>query len=328
MLFLNSIAMQGGAVFLLFWRKKPLQNAASVKILCVLNALSMAFCGKAPYNIILVGSVKIGAFFAYACNIPTEAKKENTMRSYTFETQKKTFSLGVNPTHAEKGSDFSAQTSVLLVRTRVPFFSPTDEQASNGLPLKAEKAFCEKINRLYAASAEKFLRHVPVKVVRKAARFADRNGRLPSLVWHCEVPYNGESVVSLFTDISGFDGRKSVKRRVCALWSVEKNALLSPKNVFYTGQKQKNAVIRRLCDIAENNLSRRLFTYYDNFEAILQRSFSFASFYFVPNGVAFCFDGGVLNAHSEEVSVFVVPFEELGGILKTVPDKIAEPRYK
>ena len=242
------------------------------------------------------------------------------MRSFTFETRKKLYFAPqphtkmppADPNNAVAAPD---RPPALLVRTRVPVFAPTETESA---ACAKEKAFCEKLNRRYASFAESYFR-IPHKVLHKDAAAAKENGCPCALLWQCEVPFNAENAVSLFTDISGFDAKTTAKRRVCTLWSLETGTLLVPSQVFYTGRSQRKAVIDRLCTIAENNLNRKLFTYYDNFEAILHKHFSFGSSYFVPNGVAFCFDGGVLNARKEEIAVFVLRFEELNGILKFVP---------
>lgn len=253
------------------------------------------------------------------------------MRSFTFETRKKLY-FAPQPhkpkpsADREKADAAPDRPPVLLVRTRVPVFTPTETE-NTALP--REKAFCDKLNRRYASFAESYFR-VPSKVLHKAAAAAKENDRPCALLWQCEVPFNAENTVSLFTDISGFDAKTTAKRRICTLWSVETGTLLVPSQVFHTGLSQRKIVLDRLCAIAENNLNRKLFTYYDNFEAILHKHFSFGSSYFVPNGVAFCFDGGVLNARKDEIAVFVLRFEELDGILKRIPktDANADRIYK
>ena len=247
------------------------------------------------------------------------------MRSFAFETQKKSFSESPRkkkerknketdhtPNHAE------SKTPYLIIRTRYPVFSPCDDETL-GEP-RQEKAFCEKINRFYAQSAAAYVSSPPAKTLKKAAVLAAANQKPCSFVWHTEVPYNGQNAVSLFTDISGFDGEKNVKRRFGALWSAKDGTLITPSQVFFTDARHRKAVIRQICAIAESNLHRGIFTYYDNFEAIKNKRFSFDSFYFVPNGAAFYFDGGVLSSHTDEVTVFVLPFEKAEGLLKLVPE--------
>lgn len=234
------------------------------------------------------------------------------MRSFTFETQKKSFSEPVGKTEQK------AEKPYLLIRTRYPVFSPCEDGEKEK---PSEKRFCEKINRFYAESAERFASDVPPKDRKKAIFLAEKSQKPCSFVWHTEVPFNGKELLSVFTDISGFDGENTVKRRFCALWSVSDGSLLMPKKVFFTGAKQRKNVVKMLCDIAESNARRGIFTYYDNFAAIINKHFSFDSFYFVPNGAAFYFDGGLLSPRTEEVTVFVAPFEKLDGILKIVPEQ-------
>ena len=63
------------------------------------------------------------------------------MRSFTFETQKKSFSEPVGKTEQK------AEKPYLLIRTRYPVFSPCEDGEKEK---PSEKRFCEKINRFYA----------------------------------------------------------------------------------------------------------------------------------------------------------------------------------
>lgn len=228
------------------------------------------------------------------------------VRSYTVEQKKKTVCFQNQP--------------VLSVNLKYPCFAPYSE-------CMREKHFTESVNRFYAGSAERCLARASGSYARKAAALCRKNGGVPAaLVMNCQVPFAGENYLSVFADLSVFDGKRVRTKRFSQFWSAQKNALLPVSYVYHTGARQAKYVKSLICEIAEKNARRKDFTYYDNYMSIINRKFDFAASYFVPNGAAFYFDGGVLNARMREVCVFVIPFEQIDGVLKIAPG-LGECRY-
>lgn len=134
------------------------------------------------------------------------------------------------PSRSEKRSK-KPKSPYLLIRTRYPVFSPCEDGEKEK---PSEKRFCEKINRFYAESAERFASDVPPKDRKKAILLAEKSQKPCSFVWHTEVPFNGKELLSVFTDISGFDGENTVKRRFCARGrSQERLAAHAEKRLFH-----------------------------------------------------------------------------------------------
>ena len=219
-------------------------------------------------------------------------------RGFTVENKKKVISHGEHP--------------LLSVNLKYPAFTPLSAEP-------AEKRFTDKVNRFYEDGARKYLAHAASDCTRRAAKLSKRNGAACSLVMNCEVPYAGEKYISVFADISAFDGKDVRTLRLSQLWSAEKGALLPPSYIFRTGSRETRYVKSILCEIAESNARRKIFTYFDNYKAIINRKFRFSASYLVPNGAAFYFDGGVLSASMRDICVFVVPFERIDGLLKIAP---------
>lgn len=199
---------------------------------------------------------------------------------------------------------------VLSVNMKYPVF---EELSDN----KNEKFFVNKVNRFYSQTCENYIRECSGGYSSKAASLYKKNGGImTSLVLNFQVAYSDENYISVFVDVSAFDGKKVQIRRFSQLWSAEKNAVLPASKIFDTGFKAKRYVKELICSIAEKNSKRKDFTYFDNYTSIINSKFDFSNFYFVPSGAAFFFDGGMLSASMPDVCVFVIPFENLRDIIK------------
>lgn len=221
-------------------------------------------------------------------------------RSYTAENIRKTV--------------FSKNTAVMSVNMKYPKFSPVSKSPK-------ELAFTEKINRFYSASADKYLKYLGTKYASKAARIYRKNGNVrSSFLMNCTVPYSDGRFVSVFADITHFDGTKKETVRFSQLWDADKSAILPAQKVFVCSGKQKKYVTEIILKIAGNNMKNGSFSYYSGYRSIICRKFSFSDFYFVPNGAAFFYNGGVLSEACEPC-VFVVPFEKIDGLLKIIPSR-------
>lgn len=96
---------------------------------------------------------------------------------------------------------------------------------------------------------------------------------MTSLVLNFQVAYSDENYISVFVDVSAFDGKKVQIRRFSQLWSAEKNAVLPASKIFDTGFKAKRYVKELICSIAEKNSKRKDFTYFDNYTSIINSKF-------------------------------------------------------
>lgn len=199
---------------------------------------------------------------------------------------------------------------VLSVNLKYPVFEAINTS-------KDERAFVRKINKFYADSADKYLKTLGGSYAKKAAKVYNSNGGIKtSFVMNGAVTYSDMNYVSVFADISAFDGNKTKTHRFSQLWSVEKSAILPSAKVFDTGMRSKKYIKEIICEIADKNLRLKDFSYFDNYKSIINKSFDFTKFYIVPNGVAFYFDKGILSASAPDVCVFVIPFNRIDGVMK------------
>lgn len=211
-------------------------------------------------------------------------------RKYNTETIRKNINAGDVP--------------VMSVNIKYPVF----EMLGNS---KKEQGFVSKINRFYADSAEKYLSYLNGKYVKKTAKMYESNGGVrTAFVMNCTVTYCKGDYISVFCDISSFDGKTTKTHRFSQLWSAEKSAILPPSKVFSTDSRTKKQIKEAILQTAEKNLGRKDFSYFDNYKSIIEKRLDMANFYIVPNGIAFFYDKGILSG-SSQVCVFVLKREDL-----------------
>ncbi len=209
------------------------------------------------------------------------------------------------------------RTPVLTVRAAYPVFAPSDESDS-------ERRFTDTANAFYKSASERLLAGIGRKTLRLAAAKSAQNGGVCVYSVTHMPSFAGNDYVSTFAHTTFFDGRRTRAWRSPALWSVEHAALLPSGRVFRTDRRTREREIGLILAQIEQNMRRGLFRYYDNYASLVRKHFRFSSFYFVPNGGAFCFDGGVLGADTERSAVFVLPKKELTEILRLYPAEWAE----
>lgn len=181
---------------------------------------------------------------------------------------------------------------------------------------KSEKdiKFCEKLNSFYQKVNTEYMSYF-VKKPSKTARLSEKSGVLCSFVANCNVSYSDAEYISVFSDISFYDGKEINTERFSQLWSYSKNAILPVKYIFRTESKIKAYVKDCIYSIAKENMKAGSFTYFDNLIPLINRHFSYSNSYFVPRGVAFFFLPKILS-YSDKICTFVVPFDKMLGVLK------------
>lgn len=197
---------------------------------------------------------------------------------------------------------------VLKTKSSYPRFKPASRE-------KAQLDAVGRINKFYSSSAEKYLLSPKSKIVKKAAALYEKNKKCNAVVMSVSVSYCDNAYISAFTDVSVFDGKKSLTKRLSQLWDAKKGVLLPPSHVFTISRRTSAYVKEIITEIANKNIQNRSFTYFDNYKAIIKKKFSFSNYYFVPNGVAFYFNAGILSENNYPI-VFAVPFERIDGVMK------------
>lgn len=198
---------------------------------------------------------------------------------------------------------------IMVINIAYPFFNKENQS----------KRACElagKINRFYSHTAEKYTRYISEKYVSKALKIYNTNGHIKlSFVMDCTVSFINEGFVSIFSDLTYFNGKKKKTVRFSQNWSESKSALLPASFCFNKSGKAKKHITQIIAEIAEENIKSRCFSYFSDYPSIIARKFDFDNFYFVPNGTAFFYNPGILS-DEDTPCVFVIPNKKIDGILK------------
>ena len=182
--------------------------------------------------------------------------------------------------------------------------------------VESKKGFVAKINRFYADTAQKYITFLEKKGARMAEKdFKKSGGVRTAFVMTSNVSYFDANYISVFTDISYYNGKKSKTKRFSHIWDIKRGVILPPSEVFNINIKTKKYIKQIVCEIAEKNMVQKNFSYYDNYKSIISRELNFLQSYIVPKGIAFYFNSEKLSS-SQEVCVFVIPYERIDGVIK------------
>ncbi|MBO4343899.1 MAG: hypothetical protein J5844_04485 [Clostridia bacterium] len=218
-----------------------------------------------------------------------------TERKFTLERIEKTLKYKNTPT--------------LSLKINYPVFYAENKRGK-------EAEFINKINKFYKTGAERFLSHAASRYSSRDFAYKAKNEKAkPRISMTSNVSYTDKNFVSIFVDFSSSDGENAKNIRLSQLWSAEKSAILPPKYVFDTGRRAKRYIKELIYKTALHNAQNPSFCYRKNFKSVIFRKFSFENFYFVPRGVAFFYDKGMLLTDNS-AAVFVIPHEKLDGVLK------------
>ena len=213
------------------------------------------------------------------------------MNNYTIKTVKKTICTKNEP--------------IMIINMNYPVF----EKNGNG-------KFAEKINKFYQHTAEKYSSYIARKYPKKAEKIFASNGQIKlSFLMNCTVSFCSDDIISVFSDLTYFDGTKKKTARFSQNWSAVKSALLPPSFLFNINRKSKNHITEIITEIASSNMKTNNFSYYSGFDKIIRHKFDFENFYFVPKGTAFFYNAGVLS-EADTPSVFVIPNKKIDGVMK------------
>lgn len=193
------------------------------------------------------------------------------------------------------------------IRLEYPVFEPLDAS-------KHEKKLTDTLNRFYQTTAARALAHAE-----KYSRHASPPSAPFDYICRYVVSFAGDDYISVYADGRVTHEKGTHTFRHPHLWSVEKGTLLPPGQVLNTDKQARKKLYSRLLKEIEKNIRRKIFTYFDNYPARLQKHLDLSSFYFLPGGGAFCFKSGSLGVSDDQIPVFVLPPEELSDLVRVVP---------
>lgn len=216
--------------------------------------------------------------------------------SYSFETKRKSIK------HKDD--------VIMSVNLKYPVF-----ENQGRATLSKEKNIASKINHFYEDSAKKYMSYLEKTGAKKALKSYNISGQRCAFVMKSTVSYADDNYISVFSDISFFDGKKAKTKRFSQLWDINRGIIMPHGEIFKENIKSGRYIKDIIQEIATDNLRLKNFSYYDNYKSLISRHFSFSAFYFVPKGIAFYFNAGRISS-SDETCVFVIPCEKIDGVMK------------
>ena len=116
---------------------------------------------------------------------------------------------------------------VMAVNIKYPIF---EKNANSGL----SPSFYDKINGFYRKTSDKYEKYITEKYAAKAAKIFNTNGNIKlSFLMDFTISHMTENLISVFCDLTYFNGKTPKTVRFSQNWVPEKNAVL-PASAFLT----------------------------------------------------------------------------------------------
>lgn len=202
--------------------------------------------------------------------------------------------------------------TILIENIRYPNFEceTTNKKAKN---------LCSKMNKFYNTLAKQYSQYVHTNLTKKALKKADKLTKPYGAVMNYCISFDDGENISVIIDISVFDGKDFSSGRACHNWCLSRCALM-PSGYYIDKHKKSRSHVKNLAlQILENNMQSPSFGYFSDCKKQFLKHFDINNFYFVPGGIAFFIDAGLLSDLKNGPSVFVIPFEKADGVLKIAP---------
>ena len=204
------------------------------------------------------------------------------------------------------------QKAILLENIRYPQFDNSSEN-------KKAKNLCSKMNKFYKALAKQFSDYVHTNLAKKASRKANTLAKPYGAVMNYCISFDDGETVSVVVDISVFDGDSFSSGRTSHNWSVSRCALMPVSFYLDKHKKSRNYIKSLAFETLEKNLQNSSFGYFADCKKQFLHHFDINNFYFVPNGIAFFIDAGIISNVKNGPSVFIISYKQADGVLKVVP---------
>ena len=158
---------------------------------------------------------------------------------------------------------------VMVININYPFFESCENQGN-------EHAFLTKLNKFYSHTAEKYHTYICKKYPAKAEKLYNSSGGIKTaFLMNCTVSLNTHHILSVFSDLSYFDGKIQKTVRFSQNWSSAKSALLPASYFFENTSKAKKYIINAITETAEENMDKRDFAYFSDYRIIIRKKFDF-----------------------------------------------------
>ena len=175
-------------------------------------------------------------------------------------------------------------------------------------------ALCAKLNAFYADAAKEFHTFCTKKyapALRRTVHGEKTESACGGASMKWTLTFENESVLSLLTDISIFDGKMPHLRRFCHTWDLRVGMPLSARQTFDTSGESRKKLMTSVCGKIDRGEGG--FAYYPDAARRAKRYFDPERFYLTPRGVAFYYPDGLLFPSEGRFPAYVVPYDAVKG---------------
>ncbi len=184
---------------------------------------------------------------------------------------------------------------------------------------KKVSVLCGKMNRFYKDAGTQYDSYAQKTMAKKAKKQFSPSFKPWGAIMNYYVCYCDDDIISVVVDVSFFDGNVFFSNRISHTWSVSKSALLPPSYFIRQGSKVSKYVKSELLTQLRKNRENTSFEYFSDCEKQFLKHFRLNQFYFVPAGIAFYIDAGILSSVKNGPSVFIMDYAKADGFLKFCP---------
>lgn len=199
---------------------------------------------------------------------------------------------------------------IVIKNIRYPIFESTDAHFEK---------LCARMNNFYKQSANKFSLYASKNLAKRAVKSKGGQTKPFGAVMNFSISFCDKDFVCIVTDVSGFDGYETYSSRFSHIWSRERLSPMPSSYFVHRDKKARSFIKQEIVAQIRKNMQDSSFGYYGDADKLFLKYFDFENFYFVPKGLAFFIDAGIMCDTKFGPCVFVLPFEKADGLLKIVP---------
>ena len=175
------------------------------------------------------------------------------------------------------------------------------------------KSLCDKMNDFYFCVAEKYFIHAKNKLPPRL-----KNTETPAEIsMNYTVSFKDNNMVCLVTDIMYSHGDRTKSRRFSQLWSIEKSDIISWNEVLKSDRNSRKMLLNLIKEKARENAENPSFKYFAGYERRLSSNFDLHNCFFVPKGICFFVNAGIMAPVKLGACNFVLPFSRISEVVLT-----------
>jgi hypothetical protein len=181
-----------------------------------------------------------------------------------------------------------------------------------------DSKLCKRMNAFYTFVAEKYSSHARNKLPQRI-KLQKCFKKLPfTLSMNYTAVFCREKIISIVLDLAFSEGKKVKTRRFSQMWSIENEDIIPVYDVLAADRGSEKKLYSLVADAAKENFENPAFGYYEDSLTKLRKNFDVRNCFAVPEGICFFVNAGILSPVKYGSANFVLPYDELEGILKDV----------